>query len=424
MKRYLALLSAILLTISLCACTPGGDLPSETTAGTQTETTGEPATDPATLPVTEPETIPETEPATEPETIPETEPETIPETEPETVPETEPETQPEETEPEETEPEERTMNDVMKDLLDLPGLTIDMSGAMKVTVRFFGVDLPAANIPYGALVSASPSGYVYSMNLPMTDASYSSMIDGVVYISDKNGKVVCDLNGSDMEPPMDVQAILDGLREAVDEQGWGDNIPAPEITGDEEDRTLYIPLTESADWMAGLLRAMLDRSGEDGDPDAGEGADVQNNAMLEALLTLLDVIASSDDAEMVLVADFDDPSSPRLTATVEITMNVSDLPDSFKDRLGSMAGLASAMNAKLHLSMTLAVIGGEEEANGRIQPPDDADTYEIITPEELFDRLNPSDPVDPPVDPEDPTETEEPDDPADPEETPAPDDQP
>lgn len=77
MKRFLAMLMAALMLLSLAAC--GGDTAApaptaEPTLAPATEAPTEPATEPATEPVTQPATEPITEPATQPPTEASTEP--------------------------------------------------------------------------------------------------------------------------------------------------------------------------------------------------------------------------------------------------------------------------------------------------------------------------------------------------------------
>ena len=97
MKKYLALLTALALLMTLCACRKP-----QTQTDTQPPQTGSPFGPNQTLPPAEPVTGPSAEattgptagPATEPATEPTTEPPTEPATEPPTEPATEPTTEP------------------------------------------------------------------------------------------------------------------------------------------------------------------------------------------------------------------------------------------------------------------------------------------------------------------------------------------
>lgn len=429
-KKPTAALSALLLAAALLlsACNGSG---ATTPIGTGTEAESAPATETDTAPDMLPDTMPETIADTIPETDAPTQPETEPITEPETEPETEAETAPEtETDPAESgrdepsfeydaDPDGRTLNDALLEILSMPGLTVDFAGNMKLIAKAFGMEF-TTNIPFGSVTALSSKGYASISTMPLTAPASTVLADHILYISDADGKVMCDLKGTGMDIDMDTAAVLEQLRAQVAEQGWGKDTPMPALSGE----IVRVPISESALWMAEFLRALVSVGSTDypdypvdapdtsdpgtTEPDTGASDTAQT---AESFLSILDLLAAAEDGEMTLSVDLSDLSAPVVTVGIRIPLSMNDLPPSVTESIGDDNGLISSIPADIELSLDLSFIGGEETANGYITVPESTDDYTVITPEELWDRLFPI-PTEPdesqdPDAPDAPTESDE-----------------
>lgn len=408
-KKPTAALSALLLAAALLlsACNGSG---ATTPIGTGTEAESAPATETDTAPETIADTMPETDAPTQPETEPITEPETESETEAETVPETE--TAPAESgrgEPSfeyEADPDGRTLNDALLEILSMPGLTVDFAGNMKLIAKAFGMEF-TTDIPFGSVTALSSKGYASISTMPLTAPASTVLADHILYISDADGKVMCDLKGTGMDIDMDTAAVLEQLRAQVAEQGWGKGTPMPALSGE----IVRVPISESALWMSEFLRALVSVGSTDypvdapdtsdpgtTEPDTGASDTAQT---VESFLSILDILAAAEDGEMTLSVDLSDLSAPVVTVGIRIPLSMNDLPPSVTESIGDAGGLISSIPADIELSLDLSFIGGEETANGYITVSESTDDYTVITPAELWDRLFPL--------PTEPDETQDPD---------------
>ena len=367
MKRLLAVMLSLLLVLSFVGCDKDEDPKTPADSGE----TDAASTDNTTAPGEE--TVPDTSETTETET------DTV------NPPEAKPETQPEaDTHPEEiTEPEEPsvdvsdTLNTVLERLVTSGGISLTADGKLSVVTTLFGMQV-ITDMPLSLSLITAANGLSAQAQIPMAGAYGLTMVDGVLYLSDEEGKYSCELpkaEDDDTVPALpawgeEEQAmILESVAELIDQLTSVVHMEIDPLTGSV---TATVSLCEGAARLADELRAAMEEWETEAETEAGESIPSEDDlANMELVLAWLDTVAASPDAKLVFTAALDGEDalvSVSISCPMDVSLLLSLLPE---DEAGS--ALPADMSSTGDLSLTVTLRCGQMS----VTAPEDAEDYTL-----------------------------------------------
>lgn len=363
MKRLLAVMLSLLLILSFVGCDKDKGEKNPIESG---ETVAD-ATDNTTAPGEE--TAPDTSETTETGAM------NPPETEPETQPETD--TQPEEiTEPEEPSVDvSETLNTVLERLVTSGGISLTVDGKLSVVTTLFGMQV-ITDMPLSLSLITAANGLSAQAQIPMAGAYGLTVVDGVLYLSDEEGKYSCELpkaEDDDTVPALpawgeeDQAMILESVSELVEQLASVVQMKVDPLTGSV---TATVSLCEGAAMLADELRAAMEEMETEADPEAGESISSEEDlANMALVLAWLETVAASPDAKLVFTAALDGEDamvSVSISCPVDVSLLLSLLPE---DEEGST--LPADMSSNGDLSLTVTLRCGQTS----VTAPEDAEDY-------------------------------------------------
>ena len=364
MKRLLAVMLSLLLILSFVGCDKDKGEKNPIESG---ETVAD-ATDNTTAPGEE--TAPDTSETTETGAM------NPPETEPETQPETD--TQPEEiTEPEEPSVDvSETLNTVLERLVTSGGISLTVDGKLSVVTTLFGMQV-ITDMPLSLSLITAANGLSAQAQIPMAGAYGLTVVDGVLYLSDEEGKYSCELPKAedDTVPALpawgeeDQAMILESVAELVEQLASVVQMKVDPLTGSV---TATVSLCEGAAMLADELRAAMEEMETEADPEAGESISSEEDlANMSLVLAWLETVAASPDAKLVFTAALDGEDamvSVSISCPVDVSLLLSLLPE---DEEGST--LPADMSSNGDLSLTVTLRCGQTS----VTAPEDAEDYTL-----------------------------------------------
>ena len=375
MKRLLAVMLSLLLVLSFVGCDKDEDPKTPAESG---ETVAA-STDNTTVPGEE--TVPDTSETTETETDTVNPPEAKPETQPES------DTQPEEiTEPEEPSADvSDTLNTVLERLVTSGGISLTADGKLSVVTTLFGMQV-ITDMPLSLSLITAANGLSAQAQIPMAGAYGLTMVDGVLYLSDEEGKYSCELPKAEDEdedededdatvPALpawgeEEQAmILESVAELIDQLTSVVHMEIDPLTGSV---TATVYLCEGAARLADELRAAMEEMETEADPEAGESISSEEDlANMALVLAWLETVAASPDAKLVFTAALDGEDalvSVSISCPMDVSLLLSLLPE---DEEGST--LPADMSSTGDLSLTVTLRCGQMS----VTAPEDAEDYTL-----------------------------------------------
>ena len=367
MKRLLAVMLSLLLVLSFVGCDKDEDPKTPADSGE----TDAASTDNTTVPGEE--TVPDTSETTETDTV------NPPEAKPETQPETD--TQPEES----TEPEEpsadvsETLNTVLERLVTSGGISLTVDGKLSVVTTLFGMQV-ITDMPLSLSLITAANGLSAQAQIPMAGAYGLTMVDGVLYLSDEEGKYSCELPKAEDEDDATVPAlpawgeeeqamILESVAELIDQLTSVVHMEIDPLTGSV---TATVSLCEGAARLADELRAAMEEWETEAETEAGESIPSEDDlANMELVLAWLDTVAASPDAKLVFTAALDGEDalvSVSISCPMDVSLLLSLLPE---DEAGS--ALPADMSSTGDLSLTVTLRCGQMS----VTAPEDAEDYTL-----------------------------------------------
>lgn len=367
MKRLLAVMLSLLLILSFVGCDKDKGEKNPIESG---ETVAD-ATDNTTAPGEE--TAPDTSETTETGAM------NPPETEPETQPETD--TQPEEiTEPEEPSADvSDTLNTVLERLVTSGGISLTADGKLSVVTTLFGMQV-ITDMPLSLSLITAANGLSAQAQIPMAGAYGLTMVDGVLYLSDEEGKYSCELPKAEDEDDATVPAlpawgeeeqamILESVAELIDQLTSVVHMEIDPLTGSV---TATVSLCEGAARLADELRAAMEEWETEAETEAGESIPSEDDlANMELVLAWLDTVAASPDAKLFFTAALDGEDalvSVSISCPMDVSLLLSLLPE---DEAGS--ALPADMSSTGDLSLTVTLRCGQMS----VTAPEDAEDYTL-----------------------------------------------
>lgn len=369
MKRLLAVMLSLLLVLSFVGCDKDEDPKTPAESG---ETIAA-STDNTTAPGEE--TVPDTSETTETETDTVNPPEAKPETQPES------DTQPEEiTEPEEPSADvSETLNTVLERLVTSGGISLTADGKLSVVTTLFGMQV-ITDMPLSLSLITAANGLSAQAQIPMAGAYGLTMVDGVLYLSDEEGKYSCELPKAEDEDDATVPAlpawgeeeqamILESVAELIDQLTSVVHMEIDPLTGSV---TATVSLCEGAARLADELRAAMEEWETEAETEAGESIPSEDDlANMELVLAWLDTVAASPDAKLVFTAALDGEDalvSVSISCPIDVSLLLSLLPE---DEEGST--LPADMSSNGDLSLTVTLRCGQTS----VTAPEDAEDYTL-----------------------------------------------
>ena len=373
MKRLLAVMLSLLLVLSFVGCDKDEDPKTPADSG-ETVTA---STDNTTVPGEE--TVPDTSETTETETDTVNPPEAKPETQPES------DTQPEEiTEPEEPSADvSDTLNTVLERLVTSGGISLTADGKLSVVTTLFGMQV-ITDMPLSLSLITAANGLSAQAQIPMAGAYGLTMVDGVLYLSDEEGKYSCELPKAEDEDEDEDDAtvpalpawgeeeqamILESVAELIDQLTSVVHMEIDPLTGSV---TATVSLCEGAARLADELRAAMEEWETEAETEAGESIPSEDDlANMELVLAWLDTVAASPDAKLVFTAALDGEDamvSVSIACPMDVSLLLSLLPE---DEAGS--ALPADMSSTGDLSLTVTLRCGQMS----VTAPEDAEDYTL-----------------------------------------------
>lgn len=365
MKRLLAVMLSLLLILSFVGCDKDKGEKNPIESG---ETVAD-ATDNTTAPGEE--TAPDTSETTETGAM------NPPETEPETQPETD--TQPKEiTEPEEPSVDvSDTLNTVLERLVTSGGISLTADGKLSVVTTLFGMQV-ITDMPLSLSLITAANGLSAQAQIPMAGAYGLTVVDGVLYLSDEEGKYSCELpkaEDDDTVPALpawgeeDQAMILESVAELVEQLASVVQMKVDPLTGSV---TATVSLCEGAAMLADELRAAMEEMETEADPEAGESISSEEDlANMALVLAWLETVAASPDAKLFFTAALDGEDalvSVSISCPMDVSLLLSLLPE---DEEGST--LPADMSSTGDLSLTVTLRCGQMS----VTAPEDAEDYTL-----------------------------------------------
>ncbi|MGN1445293.1 MAG: hypothetical protein ACI4WV_03280 [Eubacteriales bacterium] len=363
MKRLLAVMLSLLLVLSFVGCDKdkGEKNPIEsgetvTDAADNTTAPGE-------------ETAPDTSETTETGAM------NPPETEPETQPETD--TQPEEIlDPDEPSVDvSETLNTVLERLVTSGGISLTVDGKLSVVTTLFGMQV-ITDMPLSLSLITASNGLSAQAQIPMAGAYGLTVVDGVLYLSDEEGKYSCELPKAEDDGTVpalpawgeeDQAMLLESVAELVEQLASVVQMKVDPLTGSV---TATVSLCEGAAMLADELRAAMEEMETEADPEAGESISSEEDlANMALVLAWLETVAASPDAKLVFTAALDGEDamvSVSISCPVDVSLLLSLLPE---DEEGS--ALPADMSSTGDLSLTVTLRCGQMS----VTAPEDAEDY-------------------------------------------------